>query len=100
MFTEQDIDDLCHEPDNKLAKHAGTIVAAIRRARRRKEAAPTMTARTYAERVRCGRCLHFAFNPTTPATGLGHCPVRPELPMTLPARLIECDHYQQRAPAP
>jgi len=97
MFTERDIDDLCTEPDEKLAKHAATIAGAIKRLKWSQAMSPTTTAaRTYTERVRCGRCNHFRFHETQPATGLGTCTVRDDVNMGAPSRQIACNQYQQR----
>jgi len=97
MFSEQDIDDLCEEPDSQLPLHAATIVGAIKRSRRSQPSKPPSKARTYSlDRVRCGRCQFFEFNPQHPSTGLGSCTVRSDVAMGIPARLIECAHYQQR----
>lgn len=101
MFTEQDIEDLCEEPDGKLPKHAATIVGAIRRDRqqlltRSPGGSNTTHARKFVELVRCGRCQHFECNPQHPGTGLGACNARDDVPMGIPARLIECTRYQRR----
>ncbi len=95
MFTDQDIEDLCEEPDSKLAKHTATIVAAIKRATRHKDETQEK-ARTYTTLVRCGRCQHFERNPQNPCEGLGECTKRVDVAMGVPARRIECGQYQER----
>lgn len=101
LFSEEDIDDLCEEPDHKLLWHAATIVKSIKRVCRSQYSKPRSTARSKASpcsvaRVRCGSCRHFEFNPQHPSIGLGSCVARSDVRMGIPARLIECTHYQQR----
>jgi len=95
MFTEQDITDLCEEPDYKLPKHAATIASAIKRTYGHGSMqAPTESIQ--AVWVRCGDCRYFECNEQHPDTGLGSCTARLDIKMGIPARQIECCDYSQR----
>lgn len=99
MFTEQDVVDLCEEPDYKLPKHAATIASAAKLTYGNGPiAAPTQ--RIQPVLVRCGACRYFECNEQHPNTGLGSCTARLEIKMGIPARRIECIDYELRPPTP